>query len=190
MEVIAVTNRTFCREDFFKRIERLYKGGAEKIILREKDLEAEEYFALAKKCFEICGEKLFVNSRTGIAKKSGIKNIHLPMGLFTEKDGFFNHTGVSVHSLGEAMTAESLGADYIIGGHIFETDCKKGLAPKGTGFIREISEAVKIPVYAIGGISPQKTPLLKDCGLRGVCLMSSLMKDENPEEIIKFFKGI
>ncbi|MCC8097405.1 MAG: thiamine phosphate synthase, partial [Eubacterium sp.] len=98
MEVIAVTNRILCKEDFLKRIEKLYLGGADKIILRERDLKDDEYFALEEKCIEICRNKLYVNSRTEIAKALGIKNLHLPLRLFMEKDSFFSQTGVSVHS--------------------------------------------------------------------------------------------
>ncbi|MCD8158046.1 MAG: thiamine phosphate synthase [Clostridiales bacterium] len=190
MEVAAVTNRNLCKEDFLKRIEKLYVGGADKIILREKDLNDDEYFVLAEKCFEICGGRLYVNSRIEIAKALGIKNIHLPLRLFTEKDSFFRQTGVSVHSAAEALSAEKAGADYIIGGHVFETDCKKGLAPRGIGFITETAAAVNIPVYAIGGISPDNAPLLKNSGIQGVCLMSTLMNCENPEDIISRLKNL
>ncbi len=189
MEVIAVTDRKLCTEDFFKRIEKISEGGASKIILREKDLTDEEYYTLAEKCFEICGSRLYINTRVKIARDLGIKNIHLPLPLFKEKDPFFTQTGVSVHSLAEAVFAEKNGADYIICGHIFKTDCKKGLPPRGVDFVREISSSVKIPVYAIGGITPENYPLIADSGIKGVCLMSSLMKAEAPEKIIGFFKN-
>lgn len=60
--------------------------------------------------------------------------------------------GCSVHSVEEAVEAESLGATYLTAGHIYATDCKMGVPPRGLAFLREICERVTIPVYAIGGI--------------------------------------
>lgn len=187
--MIAVTDRFSCKENFLKRIEKIYLGGAEKIILREKDLNEEEYIELAKKCLEICGGRLYINSRKEVAKKLGIKNIHLPLTLFDGKDGFEN-VGVSVHSVKDALKARELGADYLIAGHIFETDCKKGVPPRGVSFLADIVNAVDIPVYGIGGITPQNAQSLKAVGARGVCVMSSIMSCRNPAELIDRFIAI
>ena len=52
--MICVTNRKLCRGDFLERIEQLAAGGADAILLREKDLSVPEYAALAKQCLAIC----------------------------------------------------------------------------------------------------------------------------------------
>ena len=85
-------------------------------------------------------------------------------------------TGVSVHSLSEAVSAEKKGADFLIAGHIFQTDCKKDLAPRGVKFLTEIVSNVEIPVYAIGVINPQNEHLIYECGANGICIMSGYMK--------------
>lgn len=187
--IIAVTNRRLCKENFYRRIERLYKAGTDRIILREKDLDEREYMAMAKKCYDICGDKLYINSRCEAARKTGIKNIHLPADRF-ERDVFFKNCGASVHSVSEAVLMEEKGADYIIAGHIFATDCKKDLPPRGVDFLKSVTEAVTVPVYAIGGITPETAGFLKGSGIKGVCLMSGLMASESPERIIDFFKNI
>ncbi len=188
--VIAVTDRRSCEGDFLAQIEKLSLGGAEKIILREKDLSDEEYIILAEKCLEICGGLLYVNSRINAAKALGIKRLHLPYGLFVSNGGRkglsgFETIGVSVHSAEEAEICETMGADYLIGGHIFPTDCKKGLPPKGCGYISDIARRVGIPVYAIGGINTENAAYLAGSGISGVCLMSGLMKVLRPKEIIE-----
>lgn len=48
--------------------------------------------------------------------------------------------------------AEQLGASYLTAGHIYATDCKRGLPPRGLGFLKEVCREVSIPVYGIGGI--------------------------------------
>lgn len=189
MKVISITNRSLCSGDFLTRIERICRAGADYVVLREKDLGEEEYTDLAKKCLEISKEKLIINSRVKVAKALGINKIQLSFADFLEYGrGGFEKVGVSVHSLQEAKTAEAAGADFLIAGHIFETDCKKGVLPRGVDFIKEIEKGVSIPVFAIGGINLRTAPLLKDSGIFGVCLMSGLMTGDNIEEVIDGIK--
>ena len=76
--------------------------------------------------------------------------------------------------------ALNCGATQVILGTIFETECKKGLKGRGIEFVREISEYCRkngdIPVYAIGGITPENISLVKEAGARGGCMMSYMMK--------------
>ena len=72
--------------------------------------------------------------------------------------------------------AQQLGASYITAGHIFATDCKKGLPPRGLGFLKDICRRVDIPVYAIGGITEENMVSALEAGAEGVCIMSGLMK--------------
>ena len=88
----------------------------------------------------------------------------------------FDTIGVSVHSADEAAEAERLGASYVTAGHIFATDCKKGVPPRGLEFLRGVCEKVKIPVYAIGGINAENAKSAVGAGADGVCIMSALMK--------------
>ena len=78
-----------------------------------------------------------------------------------------------------------MGAAYLIAGHIFETDCKKGLPAKGLPYLEEICRAVTIPVYAIGGIDAGKMKSVEMAGAKGACLMSGLMTCRNAEEYLK-----
>ena len=61
-------------------------------------------------------------------------------------------------------------------GHIFETDCKKGLAPRGLGFLKKVLENARIPVYGIGGIHENNYQQVLDAGAAGICMMSEFMK--------------
>ena len=58
---------------------------------------------------------------------------------------FFKVIGTSVHSVEDAIKAEQLGATYMTAGHIFATDCKKGLPPRGLDFLKNVCDAVGIP---------------------------------------------
>lgn len=183
-KIICVTNRNLCRGDFISRIKELHKNNIE-VILREKDLSEEEYRALAEKVLSVCPETTlhtFVNAARGL----GAKKIHLPLSLMDrDAKNKFEVVGVSVHSAREARLAEQMGASYITAGHIFATDCKKGLKPRGIEFLKEIKRTVNIPVYAIGGITPETISLIKELGADGACIMSGFMQCENIGNYIK-----
>ena len=85
--------------------------------------------------------------------------------------------GCSVHSVEDAIEAEKLGASYLTAGHIFATDCKRGLPPRGMEFLKQVCETVNIPVYAIGGIglNDGKIDSVCECGAAGACIMSAFM---------------
>ena len=80
--------------------------------------------------------------------------------------------------------AQDLGCTYITAGHIFLTDCKKGLPGRGLPFLEEICKTVRIPVYAIGGISSQNIESVRKTGAAGACIMSGFMRCKTVEEIM------
>ncbi len=101
-----------------------------------------------------------------------------------ERDGF-SSVGVSVHSVKEAKEAEAMGADYLIAGPVFKTKCKPDAVPKGTGLITDVLSSVRIPVYAIGGITPYNIAKVSAEGASGVCIRSPMMTDENLKVLVR-----
>ena len=175
-KIICITNRKLCEIPLEQRIEQLAKIGVKKVILREKDLSEDEYTALAEKILGISGIELIVHNFPNAARKLSVSRLHLPLSLLNKEIcSEFETVGASVHSVEDAKTAEKLGASYVTAGHIFATDCKKGLAPRGLEFLKAVCESVDIPVYAIGGITPENMQSAIDCGAEGVCVMSALM---------------
>ncbi|MCM1577579.1 MAG: thiamine phosphate synthase [Ruminococcus sp.] len=183
-KVICVTNRRLVNGDFIERMAEICGGDTppDRVILREKDMSGDDYHALAETVKGVCaGVPLSVHSHWDMRDISG--DIHLSYGDFTsgefqaEKENF-DLTGVSVHTPEEAEDAERLGADYVIAGHIFPTGCKKGLPPRGLDFLRQICGRANIPVYAIGGITPENAPLCIEAGAAGVCVMSGFMSGD------------
>lgn len=187
--LMAVTNRFLCEEPFIERVKKIAEEGkADFLLLREKDLPQEEYCALAKECREVLEGspvRLILHSDIETAEKLFIDAIHFPFSVFKEtflplppeKKELFSLVGVSVHSAEEAVFVEKNGGNYLLAGHIFATDCKKGLAPRGLAFLKEVCDRVTIPVYAIGGIDWEKIPLVLEAGARGAAMMSGFMKD-------------
>ena len=184
--IICVTNRSLCEGDFFERIEEIASCGVKAIILREKDLSAEEYRILAEKFVGICRKhkaEAVLHSFADVAVGLSVPAIHLSLEAFRNLDEErmkrFEKIGVSCHSVDDALEAERLGAAYITFGHVFATDCKKGLEPRGVEALKKVCEAVKIPLYAIGGINCENIGLLFENGACGACVMSGFMKCES-----------
>jgi thiamine-phosphate pyrophosphorylase len=178
--MIAVTNRHLCKRDFLAQIEYLASTQIEAIVLREKDLSQKEYSELAKAVLEICqkhNKKCILHSFVPVARELDCPYIHLPLPLLLQygelKD--FTEIGTSVHSVEDALLACNAGSTYLTAGHIFETDCKKGLPGRGLSFLQDVCSAVNVPVYAIGGITPSNLSLVMDKGAAGGCIMSRAM---------------
>ena len=181
---ICVTNRTLCRDDFLTRIDHIAKKGvADAILLREKDLTEREYLELAEKVLSICkahNRRCILHTYYKAAKELGCKEIHLPLPLLQKmrEEGekqWFTTVGPSVHSLKQANLAMHLQADYMTAGHIFETDCKKGLPGRGLSFLSKVVCKSEVPVYGIGGISADNAGQIMETGAAGVCIMSGFM---------------
>ena len=195
-KIICVTNRSLCEGEFLKRIEDVVSCGVKAIILREKDLSAEEYQILAEKFVDICRKhkvEAVLHSFADVAIGLGVPAIHLSLEalrkLDEERMKCFEKIGVSCHSVDDALEAERLGAAYITFGHVFATDCKKGLEPRGLSALKKVCEAVKIPVYAIGGINCENIGLVFENGAGGVCVMSGFMKCESVNDFMKKLVG-
>ena len=196
-KINCVTNRKLCGEDFLLRIEKIVSNKPDSIILREKDLSEKEYELLAEEVLKICEKnnvRCVLHSFPDVAKKLGCKNIHMPLHLILQmsedEKAFFNIKGASCHSVEDAIVAEKAGCTYITAGHIFETDCKKGLAPRGTKLLKDIKESVSIPVYGIGGIVPSNAGEVKDMGADGACIMSTFMKSDDLEGLFSGLREI
>lgn len=213
--IIAVTNRHLCSRPFMEQLERVCKLHPHAIVLREKDMPEAEYLSLARDVIALCKEydvQCILHSFVNVAVKLNHPYIHLPLPILEEcaailcqhlmpdvlstqsynnaadYQQFFKVIGTSVHSVEDAIKAEQLGATYMTAGHIFATDCKKGLPPRGLDFLKNVCDAVQIPVYAIGGIniasserdnsvlSVPRLAEVMECGAAGGCIMSGMMK--------------
>ena len=195
-----ISNRKLCEnENLEKQIEKIFSAYERKInlknfeivalTLREKDLNKNEYLKLIEKVYPICQKYkinliLHQNYDLNLDDKYNIEGIHLSYSIFkslnenikAELIKKYKRIGVSVHSLNEAKEVESLGASYVVAGHIFETDCKKGLEPRGLKFIEDLSSALTIPIFAIGGIDEKNSLSVINNGAFSICIMSTLMK--------------
>jgi thiamine-phosphate diphosphorylase len=190
-----VTNRKLVENnDFYGVINESVKHGVDAVILREKDLEVDELYELAsntKKITDKYNTPLIINSNINVAKKISAYGIHLSFNYFiNNKIEYDGKIGVSVHNLEEAIMCEKLGADYILAGHIFPTDCKKNLAPRGLDFLENIRKNISIPLIAIGGINEYNIKDIYNVGADGAAVMSLIMQSTNIQNTINKLKAV
>ena len=146
------------------------RDAVDMIQVREKDLPARELLDLVSKVRDLAAgtnTRILVNDRLDVAMAAGIQGVHLPgNGLPPGRvRRFVEILGVSIHSLDEGLKAERDGADFVVFGPVFDSPGKEavGLEP-----LRKISNALKIPVLAIGGITLANTDAVLNAGAAGI----------------------
>ena len=140
---------------------------------------------------------IFVHNFADFALRKGERNLWLPLGVlrsFSAAHGAeflranFKKLVASCHSEAEAREALELGAGAICLSHIFATDCKAGLAPRGLNLIRAVREFFAGEIYALGGITPHNFASVLRAGADRIAVMSSAMAVRDASDFIRKFK--
>ena len=192
-----ITDRLRCSpRSLYDAIHDLLDAGVSAIQLREKDLCDADFIKLAKPIAKLCrgyAAQLFINSRIAIAVELGADGVHLPGDsapvekVVPQSDNRLI-VGCSVHSRDEARTRELEGADFMTYSPIYPTASKPGYGPAvGLENLRKVAERVKIPVFALGGVTPERVPECIGAGAYGVAVMSSVMSAETAAQNAKAY---
>ena len=140
---------------------------------------------------------VFVHNFADFALSAGVRNLWLPLGVlrgFSAAHGAdflcanFKKLVASCHGEAEAREALELGANAICLSHIFATDCKAGLAPRGLNLIRAVREFFAGEIYALGGITPHNFTSVLRAGADRIAVMSSAMAVRDASDFIRKFK--
>jgi len=190
-DLYLVTDRTQTGgRDLLWVIEQALDAGVKAVQLREKDLSGRDLFSLAERSHELCQAyqaALFINDRVDVALAVDAAGVQLatssvPVTVARSLLGPKKIIGASTHSLDEATEAEKNGADFVLFGPIYFTASKAAYgAPQGLGALKKIVDNISLPVYAIGGIKAETLVSIKNMGVRGVALISSIVSAENPK---------
>ena len=142
---------------------------------------------------------IFVHNFVDFALRAGERNLWLPLGVlrsFGAAHGAeflranFKKLVASCHSEAEAREALELGAGAICLSHIFATDCKAGLTPKGLNLIRAVREFFAGEIYALGGITPRNFASVLSAGADRIAVMSSAMTARDATSFIVEFQRL
>ena len=199
MLLYAVTDRAWVgKQSLYEQVESALKGGATCVQLREKELDEESFLKEAMEISALCkqyGVPFFVNDNVDIAIKCKADGIHvgqedMEAAQVRQRVGDDMIIGVSVHSVEEALEAVKNGADCLGLGAVFSTSTKTDvdLLPRET--LRDICDAVDIPVVAIGGINKSNISQLAGTGIDGVALVSAIFAADDIESECRLLRKL
>lgn len=184
-----ITDSTgFTEAEFLRRVEEALRGGATLLQLREKERTTREYIDLAEKVHAIAkqyGVPLIIDDRVDVALAVGAEGVHvgqsdMPVVTARKLMGAHRIVGATAKTVPQALEACEQGADYLGVGAIFPTTTKVKTVRTSVQTLREICEAVPIPVNAIGGLNKDNIHVLAGIPIAGICVVSAIMKAEDP----------
>lgn len=189
--VYAVTDRHWLQagETLCDVVEKALQGGATFIQLREKNLDSEHFMEEARQLQVLCREydvPFVINDNVQIALTMNADGVHvgqsdMEAGNVRELLGPEKIIGVSAGNVEEALRAEKHGADYLGVGAVFPTGSKEDAKPVTMETLKAITDAVSIPVVAIGGITEENTLTLAGSGIDGVAVISAIFGQKDIE---------
>ena len=185
-----ITDSTnYGEEEFLYRVEQGLMGGATILQLREKEKTTREYIALALKVHEIAKRyniPLIIDDRVDVALAIDAEGVHLgasdmPIATARKLMGDDKIIGATAKTVSWAIDAYNQGADYLGVGAIYPTTTKVKTVLTSTDTLRDICNAVPIPVNAIGGLNKDNLDVLKGIPIAGICVVSAIMKANDPK---------
>jgi thiamine-phosphate pyrophosphorylase len=190
LRLVLVTDRHQARgRDLPALVAACVTAGLPSVQIREKDLPARD---LAEACRHILvalppARCLFVvNDRVDVALAVGAGGVQRTSTSLTVRDikGIVKNDlliGASVHSLEESIEAEDAGADWLTFGPVYDTPSKRAYGPpQGLAALMRVTRAVRIPVVAIGGVTPERVAEVRAAGAHGVAAISAILGADDP----------
>jgi thiamine-phosphate pyrophosphorylase len=180
----------------WRALEAAIAAGPGAVQLREKDLAGRALYARAERLVERCraaGVKLLVNERADVALAAGADGVHLPeTGLPVAAArgivGPDRLVGCSVHAA--SLLAARSGADFVLFGPVYDTPAKRAFgAPQGIARLAEVARASRVPVLAVGGITPERVPDVLRAGATGVAVIGAILDASDPGAMVASFRA-
>ena len=182
----------YTEEEFLYRVEQALKGGATLLQLREKEKSTREYIELAEKVHEIAKRynvPLIIDDRVDVALAIDAEGVHvgasdMPVAVARKLMGDDKIVGATAKTVPWAKEAYEQGADYLGVGAIYPTTTKVITVLTSPETLDAITKAEPIPVNAIGGLNKDNLDILKGIGISGICVVSAIMKSDDPEKAV------
>ena len=173
---------------------RALAAGVRLVQLREKGLETDALKNLAEDILRLTDAhraELLINTHAQLAVEIGAAGVHLPASgplpqTVREAYGDRLLIGCSAHTLKELEPA--VGADFVTCSPVYAPSSKP-VAGIGLNALREMVGATSLPVFALGGITPERVPLCRSAGAAGIAVMSGILAAENIEAAVRAYLG-
>jgi len=198
IDFYLVTDSGLSKKGTLSDVREAVEAGCKIVQYREKNKSTKEMVDEASEIKKICGERaiFLVNDRIDVALAVDADGVHvgqddMPIEIAKKLLDPKKIIGLTVHNVEEAVEAEKSGADYVGLGSIFDTSTKKD-AGKGIGpaSIREVKNAIKIPVVAIGGINKENCIPVVENGADSLVAISAVVCSDDVKRETKEFIDI
>lgn len=192
-----ITDSTgFCEREFLYCVDQALGSGVTLLQLREKECSTYEYIELAQKVHIISKRHnvpLIIDDRVDVALAVNAEGVHLgasdmPIDIARKLMGKNKIIGATTKTVLQAKKAYAAGADYLGVGAIFPTKTKVKTVLTPTKVLKDICNAVPIPVNAIGGLNKNNIDILCNSPISGICVVSAIMQAKNPKNSVKELK--
>lgn len=199
MTLYAVTDRSWLGERALAQVvEKVLRGGATFLQLREKDLGEAAILAEAREIQAIAARyrvPFVINDSVDIALACDADGVHVGQTDLMGRDvraliGPDKILGITANTVELAVAAEKAGADYIGAGAVFGTTTKQNAKNLSLDTLKAICQAVSIPVVAIGGVNADNLPRLAGTGAAGAAVVSALFAQKDPEEAARRMRAL
>lgn len=187
----------YSENEFLYRVEQALLGGVTLLQLREKEKTTREYIELAEKVHSITQKynvPLIIDDRVDVALAVNAEGVHLgqsdmPINIARKILSNDFIIGATTKTVPQALKAVEQGADYLGVGAIYPTTTKVKTILTSTETLDAICKAVPIPVNAIGGLNKDNIDVLKGIPVSGICVVSAIMKAEEPKRAAEEIKA-
>jgi len=169
---------------------QVIRGGAKTIQLGDKIQNKKELLPIAEQLKKLCAEHnvlFIINDYLDLALAVDADGLHLgqddlPVAIARKLLPINKLLGSSVRTIDRAVSAQSAGADYIAVGSIYPTPSKEKAEVVGLERLRQIRQAVTLPLVATGGINRDNAAEAMAAGADSVAVISAVLQAEAPEE--------
>ena len=189
-KLYLVTDRYLAQgRSLLEIIDEAISGGVTLVQLREKTATTKEFLYEGLKIQNLLKQKkipLIINDRLDIALALDADGLHigqddLPLE-YARKIWKDKILGVSVENISQAIEAEKLGADYLGISPVYQTATKSNIQRAlGIQMVRDIRNAVTIPLVGIGGMNKRTARATIEAGADGVAVVSAIIAAEDPK---------
>ena len=185
----VITDSTYhTTETLLRAVDEACRGGATLIQLREKDTGGRSYLELAQQVKSVTDRysvPLIIDDRVDVAIACDAAGVHvgasdLPVAVCRRLLGPNKIVGATAKTVEAAVAAYNDGADYLGTGAIYPTTTHVTTKVTPVSVLNDVCRAVPIPVVAIGGLNEDNMDVLADSPIKGIAVVSAVMKADDP----------
>jgi thiamine-phosphate pyrophosphorylase len=191
--LLVITDRAQAHAPLDDVLAAAFAAGCRWASVREKDLPPNQQVALAQRLHRIARDwdaYLTLHGEPALASAARLDGVHLAAGgdpaAARKLLGAHALIGISLHSEAEAGKLNPAVVDYAIAGPAYASASKPEYGPVlGMLGIGRITDATKVPIIAIGGITADAVAEMHVAGAAGVAVMGGVMRAMNPRHEVR-----